>query len=211
MTQRKRIIAGTGAAPLSERKDDLYQTPDCAVYALLKVEPLPRVIWEPACGPGSIVKVLRGAGYRVHASDLVDYGCPESDSRVDFLMERSAPHGVDAIVTNPPYKLAGDFVVHAFALGVANVAMLLRIQFLESACRSSILDNGSLARVYVFSRRLPMMHRDGWDGPRAGSAFTFAWFVWEAGHSGPAELRRIAWEELPGAKTPRKRRGRSCG
>jgi hypothetical protein len=210
MARRKRIIAGTGAAPLSERGNDLYETPPVAVHALLKVEPLPRVIWEPACGPGSIVKVLRGAGYRVHASDLVNYGCPESDSRLDFLMERSIPHGVEAIVTNPPYKLAGEFVAHAFALGIPKVVMLLRIQFLESECRSSILDSGLLARVYVFSRRLPMMHRDGWEGPKASSAFSFAWLVWEAGHRGRAELQRISWVELPGAPTRRKRRGRSC-
>jgi hypothetical protein len=208
---RKRIIAGTGRAPLSERGNDLYETPPVAVHALLKVEPLPRVIWEPACGPGSIANVLRSAGHRVYASDLVNYGCPESDSRVDFLMERSAPYGVEAVVTNPPYKLAGDFVAHALALGIAKVAMLLRIQFLESECRSSILDNGLLTRVYVFSRRLPMMHRHGWEGPKATSGFTFAWFVWEAGHRGRAEIQRISWEELPGAQPPRKRRGRSCG
>jgi hypothetical protein len=208
---RKRIIAGTGRAPLSERGNDLYETPPVAVHALLKVEPLPRVIWEPACGPGSIVNVLRSAGHRVYASDLVSYGCPESDSRIDFLMERSTPHGVEAIVTNPPYKIAGDFVAHAFALGIPKVVMLLRLLFLESACRSSVLDGGSLARVYPFANRLPMMHRDGWEGPKARSAFAFAWFVWEVGHQGRAEVQRISWEELPGAQTPRKRRGRSCG
>jgi hypothetical protein len=80
MTRRKRIIAGTGAAPLSERGNDLYETPPVAVHALLKVEPLPRVIWEPACGPGNIVNVLRSAGHRVYASDLVNYGCRIPDS-----------------------------------------------------------------------------------------------------------------------------------
>jgi hypothetical protein len=197
MTRRKRIIAGTGCAPLSERKDDLYETPPEAVHALLKVERLPRVIWEPACGPGSIVRVLRGAGYRVYASDLVNYGCPESHSGIDFLMERSPPYGAEAVVTNPPYKLAGEFVSHALALGIRQVAMLLRIQFLESERRSSILDNGLLARVYPFSNRLPMMHRAGWEGPKATSAMSFAWFVWEAGHRGRAELQRISWEPEP--------------
>jgi hypothetical protein len=197
MTQPKRIIAGTGAAPLSECGNDLYETPPVAVHALLTVEPLPRVIWECACGPGSIVNVLRGAGHRVYASDLVNYGCPEADGRVDFLMESSVPHGVEAIVTNPPYKLAGEFVAHAFTLGIPKVVMLLRLQFLESERRSSILDNGSLARVYPFSNRLPMMHRAGWEGPKATSAMSFAWFVWEAGRHGPADLRRISWEPTP--------------
>ena len=197
MERRKRIFAGTGAAPLAERKDDLYETPAVAVRALLKVEPLPRVVLEPACGPGRIVKVLRGAGYRVFASDLVNYGCPDSDSGVDFLMERSVPYGVEAIVTNPPFKLGGEFVEHALALGIPKVVMLLRIQFIESERRSAILDGGLLARVYPFANRLPMMHRAGWDGPKATSAMSFAWFVWEARHRGPTELRRISWEPAP--------------
>jgi hypothetical protein len=190
----RRSIAGTGAAPLAERKDDLYETPPVAVHALLKVEPLPQVVWEPACGPGSVVKVLRGAGHRVYASDLVDYGCPDSDSGIDFLMEWSPPYGVEAVVTNPPFKLGNEFVAHALALGIPKVVMLLRLQFLESERRSSILDTGIFARFYPFSNRLPMMHRAGWEGPKATSAMSFAWFVWEAGHRGRAEVERISWE-----------------
>jgi len=189
-----RIIAGTGSAPLSERKNDLYETPPEAVHALLKVEPLPRAIWEPAAGPGSIVKVLRAAGHVVHASDLVDYGCPDAESGVDFLLERRPPLQALAVVTNPPFKLGAEFVAHALDLGVPKVVMLLRVQFLESERRSAILDNGTLARIYVFSNRLPMMHRAGWQGPKATSAMTFAWFIWQAEHRGRAELQRIAWE-----------------
>jgi hypothetical protein len=62
--------------PLAERGDDLYETPPVAVEALLRVEKIPHRVWEPACGPGNIVKVLRTAGHEVLASDLVDYGDP---------------------------------------------------------------------------------------------------------------------------------------
>jgi hypothetical protein len=47
---------------LADRKDDLYETPDVAVRALMRVENLPLRIWEPACGRGAIVRVLRAAG-----------------------------------------------------------------------------------------------------------------------------------------------------
>jgi hypothetical protein len=47
------------AVPLAHRGNDLYQTPECAVPALLKVESLPRVISEPPCVPGAIVRVHR--------------------------------------------------------------------------------------------------------------------------------------------------------
>jgi hypothetical protein len=181
------------AHKLADRKDDLYETPDVAVRALLKVEQLPRRIWEPACGPGAIVRVLRDAGHEVVASDLVDYGCADSSSAIDFLMETTAPPGVETIITNPPYKIAGQFVEKGLAL-VPTVIMLLRLAFIESSKRAPILDNGQLARVYPFRERLPMMHRHGWDGPTATSQTPYAWFVFDRNHTGPTTLRRISWK-----------------
>ena len=69
-------------AALSERGDDLYETPPVAVTALLERETLPSVVWEPACGPGAIVGVLRAAGHTVIATDLNDWGCPDRISWV---------------------------------------------------------------------------------------------------------------------------------
>ena len=98
---------------LADRKDDLYETPAPAVYTLLRNEvTLGQRIWEPACGPGAIVSILRDHGKEVVATDLVDYGCPDSQGNIDFLMEHKAPEGVQSIVTNPPFKLADEFVRH---------------------------------------------------------------------------------------------------
>jgi hypothetical protein len=177
---------------LAQRGNDVYETPHVATEALLKVERLPGHIWESACGYGSIVRVLRDAGHIVTATDLVDYGCFDSTPRIDFLMERQAPDGVEAIVTNPPFKLAAEFVAHGLEL-VPLVVVLLRLAFLESTKRGALLDGGQLARVHVFRNRLPMMHRDGWDGPRSSSQTAFAWFVFERGYRGPTILDRIGW------------------
>jgi hypothetical protein len=182
-----------GRHRLRDRRDDVYETPAVAVEALLKAEQLPLEIWEPACGPGAIVRVLRTAGHTVCATDLVDHGCADSKAGIDFLLERTAPADVECIVTNPPYKLATEFVAHALEL-VPRVVMLLRLAFLESDRRSPILDNGRLARVYPFRNRLPAMHRAGWTGPRTSSAIAYAWFVWNRGHRGPIEVRRISWQ-----------------
>ena len=75
--------------------------------------------------------------------------------------------------------------------------MLARLALLEFERRTNILERGALARVHVFRNRLPMMHRDGWTGPRASSAMAFAWFVWDRNHSGPTTIGRISWERLP--------------
>src|SRR5262245_31881179 len=187
---RRGIVTGVAMSPHAERGLDLYETPAPAVRALLKEEPLAGVIWEPACGPGAIVTVLRKAGYRVVATDLVDYGCPDSTGGVDFLKQQHAPEDAKTVLTNPPFMFANEFVRHALTL-VPRVVMLLRLAFLEGQGRSDILDGGQLARVYVFRNRLP---RNIWKGAEASSAMAFAWFSWNRNHRGPIELRRISWE-----------------
>jgi hypothetical protein len=111
----------------------------------------------------------------------------------DFLFEMAAPTGIECIVTNPPFKLAGEFVEHALRL-VPKVIMLLRLAFIESERRANILDGGHLARMYVFANRLPMMHRAGWAGPKASPTTCFAWFVWDRHHQGDTTIKRISWE-----------------
>jgi hypothetical protein len=74
------------------------------------------------------------------------------------------------------------------------VIMLLRLAFLESERRCSILENCGLARVHVFRKRLPMMLRHGWQGRKANSGMAFAWFVWDRSHRGPMTVDRISWE-----------------
>lgn len=189
--------ANPGRHPLSERGNDTYETPPEATRALLRAENLPIRIWEPACGRGAIVNVLRAAGHQVVATDLVDYGVPVTSPgylNVDFLMETKLPAGTQAIVTNPPFKLAGPFVRKALALGCPYLAMLLRLAFLEGVGRNDILEHGALSRVHVFRNRLPRMRRDGWEGPQASSSIAFAWFIWDQAHTGPTELHRISWE-----------------
>ena len=178
--------------PHAERGLDLYETPSVAVEALLRVEKLPCGIWEPAAGRGAIVNVLRGRGHTVVASDVIDYGFP-LDFVADFLTTVLPPKGCGAIVTNPPYQIATEFTRHALDLA-PHVYLLLRLAFLEAVCRTDILEHRGLARVHVFRKRLPMMHRDGWNGPRAASAIPLAWFCWNREHHGPATIDRIGPE-----------------
>jgi hypothetical protein len=183
-------------ASFAERGLDLYETPSVAVEALLRVEHLPRHIWEPACGRGAIVNVLRSAGHSVVATDIADYGLPITPPGYwnrDFLLEPDAPEGTECILTNPPFQLAEEFVEHALELSPL-VIMLLRLAFMESERRCHILEDRGLARIHVFRKRLPMMHRDGWEGRKANSGMAFAWFVWDCVYRGPTVIDRISWE-----------------
>lgn len=178
MTAALNMNTGNRVHSIKERGNDLYETPAVAVRALLKVESVPLTVWEPACGPGAIVRELRATGRAVLATDLVPYGCEDSASGRDFLMEFSSPPGIPAIVTNPPFKLAEEFAEHAIGL-VPEVYLLMRVAFLEGLRWERAL-RPHLARVHVFAPRLPMMHRDGWDGPiNSNSGMAFGWFSFQ--------------------------------
>jgi hypothetical protein len=184
--------AQSGRHSFADRQRDLYETPPCAVEALLRVERLPHRIWEPAAGRGAIANVLRDRGHAVIASDIHDYGFPLHFAG-DFLGQRKAPAGTECILTNPPYRIASEFAGHALDL-VPRVYLLLRLAFLESVRRTEVLEHRGLARVHVFRNRLPFMHRDGWTGARASSAIPFIWCCWDRNHRGSATFHRISWE-----------------
>jgi hypothetical protein len=177
MTLAIHTTAGNHAAPKAKRGLEIYPTPACAVEALAGVEQLPHGVWE-ACGDdaSAIATILRATGRRVVCTDIRTDG-------INFLDRTTAPTGVGAIVANPPFSLAADFVRHGLAL-VPKVVVLERIQFLESDTRAALFDAGKLARVWVFRRRLPRMHRADWAGKRASAAMVLAWFVFDRDHDG---------------------------
>lgn len=188
---------GAARHALAERKDDLYETPAVATQALLRVEALGGLIWEPCAGRGAISRVLKAASHRVVSTDLVAHPGADTDiaTPIDFLMERQAPAGCAAIVTNPPYKLADQCIRHGLSL-VPTVIVLLRLMAIEGAGRSDLVDR-HLLRVWAGIERLPAMHREGWEGPRmANSGAPFAWFVFSSAprpEGSPVELRRMSW------------------
>jgi len=171
------VVAGNRAGTRAQRGLDSYATPACAAEALVRTEPLPPRCWE-CCGleSSAIATVLRAHGRRVVATDITDDG-------VDFRNWLTAPIGAQAIVTNPPFGLAADFVRHGLTL-VPKVVILERIQFLESESRADLFDAGKLARVWIFRNRVPRMSLAGWTGKHASAAMTLAWFVFDRDHDG---------------------------
>ena len=163
----------------SDRGLDAYFTPIEAIHSLICIEHLriPHSIWEPAAGDGAIVRPLRAAGYSVIASDIADYGLVGCETGVDYLSEPERPN-VEGIITNPPFRLAMAFAEKALG-EVPYLALLLRTNFLESTVRLSFFRKHAPARIWISSRRLPMMHRFGWQGAQAPSNTCHAWFIWD--------------------------------
>lgn len=174
----------------ADRALDAYFSPPEAAISLLDIEAdyLPKCIWEPAAGNGALVHPLEAEGFTVIASDIADYGLTGCMSGVDYLLANPPPEA-GGIVTNPPYKLAVQFAEKAIN-EVSYLALLLRTNFLESTARMTFFRRHPPARIWISSRRLPMMHRHGWKGPQAPSNTCFAWFIWDL-HS--KQKRIVDW------------------
>ncbi|MFA7431769.1 MAG: hypothetical protein WCZ23_16545 [Rhodospirillaceae bacterium] len=161
---------------------DFYPTPAWATYALIDNEKFDGEIWECACGDGAMSRVLEKTGQRVESSDLYDRGYGEVG--VDF---RTTSRRAANIITNPPFNAAEDFVHSALDAAGKKFALLLRLAFLEGAKRQSgIFKKAPPSKVWVFSERITFYPKGV---QRKGSGTTaYAWFVWDADHTGPTEL-----------------------
>lgn len=188
------VFSTLGASNHTDKEreaNDYYATDPKAVDALIGAYDLPIKIWECACGEGHLAQRLTELSYEVEATDLIDRGYGKGG--VDFLRELDA-RDCDCILTNPPYKYATEFVVHALELlpegGVC--AMFLKTTFLEGQRRLEEIYSKTPPRyVFQFSKRIPCAKNGDFDGMGFNSAVAFAWFVWEKGWKGETTIRWI--------------------
>lgn len=168
--------------------NDYYATHPQAVRDLLSVENFSKQVLEPCCGGGYISKVLEQAGYQVTSRDLYDRGYGVSG--IDFLNTRGVWEG--DIVTNPPYRQAKEFVEKALDIVEAGskVAMILKIQFLESQSRRELFKKHPPKYVYVFSKRTYCAKNGDFENNKS-AAVCYAWYIWEKGFKGEPRIRWI--------------------
>lgn len=188
----KSIFVCNGASNHTDevrQQNDYYATEPKAVELLLQVETFNKNIWECACGEGHMSEVLLANGYNVRSTDLIDRGYGVGG--VDFRFETEKWDG--DIITNPPYKLAQEFVEHALDIVEpgCKVAMFLKLTFLEGKARRILFDNEPPKIVYVSSSRLQCAKNGDFEtyGKGVGTAVAYAWYIWEKGYKGPTELR----------------------
>jgi hypothetical protein len=132
---------------------------------------------EPAVGTGAIALPLRDAGHTVVTSDILDYGLP--GTTVTDYLTAALPFGIEGIITNPPFRLAGAFL-HKALLEVGYIALLVRATFvMEGTRRMPLLQAHPPTRLWLSARRFPMMHRHTWAGKRSSSNTPHAWAVWQ--------------------------------
>ena len=157
-------------------------------------------LWEPACGQLHLSCRLKDYGYNVVSSDLVkrnDYCI-----KLDFLQSTKMLENSEDIITNPPFKLASDFVKKSMELlNYGRLAVfLLKIQFLETETGAELFKNCGLKYVGAFSNRIccamngefdKYFKQDKITGQYRGGTQCYAWFVFQKGYNGAPVLKFI--------------------
>ena len=177
------VLGASNHSSLTREVNDYYATDPKAVELLLEKEKFSSRVLEPSCGEGHISKVLQDEGYKVESHDLVDRGF--GTVKDFFTVEKFDGD----IITNPPYKIALDFVKHSLEIipDGNKVAMFLKIQFLESKSRRIFFDEFPPKKIYVASSRLICAMNGEFDKYKS-SAACYAWFIWEKGYTGKPEI-----------------------
>ena len=165
-------------------------------------------VCEPFCGKGNLVLAMRARGLVVHASDILDRGCPDS-TVLDFRAMTERPPGCDVLVSNCAYDgIAGgamEFIEHALELGFRVIALLLKLSFLCSDQRYERLHpRGHLRRVHVLAERLQDMHDAAHiaaGGKKGSQNRVHAWFVLDRNYCGPATINPVSIK-APAARMP---------
>jgi methylase of polypeptide subunit release factors len=196
-----RVLPGMEAHERAEiGRTDHFPTPEWVTQLLLdRLSAEPKAILEPACGTGSICRVLRRHYQQASIcaieirDELVSPWLHDWRSiwrgdcaaAQDFHRWSSLVHGLgesfDLVITNPPY--GNDEPVRFFESAwplVADggqLAMLLRLNWLASSKRAAF-HREHPADVYVVSRRIAFL--DNGSSPTE----SHAWFVWTKGSTG---------------------------
>lgn len=181
-TKRSWIYTALGAsnhAPENRQANDYYASQPEVINALLKVKSFDNNIWEPACGGMHLSNRLKELGYNVFSTDLIRHST-SMDNELDFLSHHAEKYaGQYDIITNPPYRHAQEFCEQAISLAKRNVAMLLKVQFLEGLRRQELFKVAPPTYVAVFIRRIQCAKNGDWDALKSSSPSTYAWFIWD--------------------------------
>ncbi|HBF31681.1 SAM-dependent methyltransferase [Rhizobium sp.] len=130
---------------------------------------------EPACGRGYMSRPLSEYFCSVESADAFHYGFAPVR---DFLSYPYQSLSHDWVITNPPFRLAEDFVHRSLIVAKKGVAILARTVFLESVGRYNTIFNNNPPTIFAqFSERVPMVK--GRVDAKASTATGYAWFIWE--------------------------------
>lgn len=190
------MVQNTSTAVMQRRVEahdslDDFPTPPWATRALLKHVIMPAVgpvsdltCWEPACNRGHMARPLGEFFRDVQASDIHDYG--NGYWIGDFLYPTSYPNGrfgaPNWIITNPPFRLAQQFIDRSGQIARDGFAMIVRSAFLEGVGRhKELFSKNPPSIIAQFTERVVMVK--GRLEPKGSTATAYCWLVWIDGET----------------------------
>mgnify|MGYP000146141337 CR=1 FL=1 len=192
------MSANTSSAVMQRRSEphdslDDFPTPPWATRALCErlyntPAPWAMSVREPAANRGHMARPLAEYFYRVEAADIHDYGVGYPVN--DYLFGPE-PEAVDWTITNPPFRLAQQFIDRALATSRYGVAVIVRSAFLEGQERyRSLFSTKSPRHIWQFTERV-VMHK-GKLSERGSTATAYCWLVWTHHHGTVTDFDWIA-------------------
>lgn len=178
---------------------DYFPTPPWATRALCRLLEaqgqalhLMRAL-EPACGAGHMAMPLSESFDEVIATDVQDFrsAFPDQKAVCDFTIDPAfLDDRIDWVVTNPPFRLAEDFIRMALSHARVGVAMLVRTSFLEGKARfAGLFRETPPAIVAQLVERVPMVK--GRLDQGASTATSYCWLIWYV--MPPGDGTRFEW------------------
>lgn len=188
-------MQNTSSAVMQQRSEphnslDDFPTPPWATRALCEYFGFDKkdrlTCREPSANRGHMVRPLREYFEEVEASDIHDYG---AGFPVQDYIFGPLPTKVDWTISNPPFRMAEQFIARALETSREGVAMIVRSAFLEGVGRHTRLFSlHQPSHILQFSERV-VMHK-GKLSPKGSTATAYCWLVWAAG---PWGVNQFDW------------------
>lgn len=170
-----------GGPKVARRAFDFYPTPPEVTRALIRVEgqcignfarEAGKPVWEPCGRGGAIMREFEAVGLPTIGSDLV----PDPENAVQPLDVLQAKRALSpVVVTNPPFALAPEIIVHLLGkLKVSYLALLLKASFFHAEERREMFRTFRPARIHALTWRPDFLNK-------GAPTMECAWFVWQAG------------------------------
>jgi hypothetical protein len=156
---------------------------------------------EPAANRGHMVRALADYFDQVVASDVSDYGAGFPIE--DYLFPGDPAEDVDWTITNPPFRLAEEFIAKAMDTSRNGVAMLVRTSFIEGEGRyRRLFQHTPPHYVLQFTERALMLRGKLWryrhinpeTGKETTSATAYCWLIWDM--TVDPGVTRLCWTGL---------------
>jgi len=145
---------------------------------------------EPAVGRGHMARTLAERFSHVDGSDLYDYGAGYRLSNYVTDLDTFGP--AHWTITNPPYKLAEEFIHTALRNSIDGVAVLVRTAFLEGKGRHArLFTKTPPTDILQFVERV-VIH-EGKLSARGSTATAYCWVIWRKNSDQTAP--RFQWIE----------------